>query len=49
VSRTLVIDAPDGATLSSLAELMWLQLGATVEVVPVMNAEELGVGLSRLG
>jgi hypothetical protein len=46
---TLVIDAPDGATLPSLAEPMWLQLGATVEVVPVMNAEELGVGLSRLG
>jgi hypothetical protein len=46
---TLVVDAPDGATLPSLAEPMWLQLGATVEAVPVMNAEELGVGLSRLG
>lgn len=46
---TLVIDAPDGATLPSLAEPFWLQLGATVEAVPVMNAEELGVGLSRLG
>jgi hypothetical protein len=46
---TLVIDAPDGATLPSLVEPFWLQLGATVEVVPVMNAEELGVGLSRLG
>jgi hypothetical protein len=46
---TLVIDAPDGATLPTLAEPMWLQLGATVEVVPVMNADELGVGLSRLG
>lgn len=46
---TLVVDAPDGATLPSLAEPFWLELGATVEVVPVMNAEELGVGLSRLG
>jgi hypothetical protein len=46
---TLVVDAPDGATLPSLVEPFWLQLGATVEVVPVMNAEELGVGLSRLG
>ena len=46
---TLVVDAPDGATLPSLAEPMWLQLGATVESVPVMNAEELGIGLSRLG
>jgi len=46
---TLVIDAPDGATLPSLAEPMWLELGATVVTVPVMNAEELGEGLSRLG
>ena len=46
---TLVVDAPDGATLPSLVEPMWLQLGATVTAVPVMNAEELGVGLSRLG
>jgi hypothetical protein len=46
---TLVVDAPDGATLPSLAEPMWLELGATVTAVPVMNAEELGIGLSRLG
>jgi hypothetical protein len=46
---TLVVDAPDGASLPSFAEPMWLQLGATVEVEPVMNAEELGIGLSRLG
>jgi hypothetical protein len=46
---TLVVDAPDGATLPSLAEPMWLELGATVEAVPVMTAEELAEGLSRLG
>jgi hypothetical protein len=46
---TLVIDAPDGATLPSLAEPFWLQLGATVDAVPVMNAEEFAVGISRLG
>jgi Domain of unknown function (DUF3303) len=46
---TLVIDAPDGATLPSLVEPLWQQLGATVEAVPVMNAAELGEGLSRLG
>lgn len=46
---TLVVDAPDGATLPSLAEPFWLELGATVETIPVMNADELGVGLSRLG
>ena len=45
----LVVDAPDGASLPSLAEPFWHQLGASVEAVPVMNPEELGVGLSRLG
>lgn len=45
---TLVVDAPDGATLPSLAEPMWLEFGATVEAMPVMNAEELAEGLSRL-
>jgi hypothetical protein len=46
---TLVVDAPDGATLPTLAEPFWLQLGATVEAIPVMNGEELAEGLSRLG
>jgi hypothetical protein len=46
---TLVVDAPDGATLPSIAEPFWLRLGATVDAVPVMNAEELAEGLSRLG
>ena len=45
---TLVVDAPDGASLPTLAEPMWLELGATVEAIPVMNAEELAEGLSRL-
>lgn len=46
---TLVVDAPDGAALPSLIEPFWLQLGAAVEAIPVMNAEELGIGLSRMG
>ena len=46
---TLEIDAPDGATLPSLVEPLWLQLGAAVDAVPVMNADELAEGLSRLG
>lgn len=46
---TLVVDAPDGSALPSLIEPFWLQLGATVEAIPVMNAEELGVGLSLMG
>lgn len=45
---TLVIDAPDAASLPSLVEPLWLQVGATIDVIPVMNAEELDVGLSRL-
>lgn len=46
---TMVIDAPDGATLPVLVEPFWLELGASVETVPVVNADELGIGLSRLG
>lgn len=45
---TLVIDAPDAASLPSLVEPLWLQVGATIDVVPVMNADELSLGLSRL-
>ena len=45
---TIFVDAADGATLPSLAEPMWLQLGASVEAVPVMNQQELGAGLARL-
>jgi hypothetical protein len=46
---TLVVDAPDNASLPSLAEPFWVQLGARVEATPCMNAEELAEGLSRLG
>jgi len=46
---TLVVDAPDGASLPSLAEPFWLELGARVEAVPCMNADELAEGLGRLG
>lgn len=46
---TLVVDAADNASLAVLAEPFWGQLGAKVEVLPCMNVEELGDGLSRLG
>ena len=46
---TLVVDAADAASLPSLAEPFWLQLNATVEATPCMNAEELRTGLARLG
>jgi hypothetical protein len=43
-----VVDAPDNATLPSLAEPMWLQLDAHVETLPCMTPEELTEGLGRL-
>lgn len=46
---TLVIDAPDGASLAGLVEPFWLETGASVSAEPVMNAEELRAGLARLG
>jgi hypothetical protein len=46
---TTVIDAPDGATLPSLAEPFWLELNAHVEAVPCMGGDERAEGLSRLG
>lgn len=46
---TIVVDAPDGATLPSLAEPFWLEFNAQVEALPCMNADELAEGLSRLG
>jgi hypothetical protein len=46
---TLVVDAPDAASLPSLAEPFWMELNASVEAFPCMNADELREGLSRLG
>jgi hypothetical protein len=46
---TIVVDAPDGATLPSLAESFWLELNAHAEAVPCMNGDERAEGLSRLG
>jgi hypothetical protein len=46
---TLVVDAPDGASLPALAEPFWLEFGARVQAIPCMNADELAEGLGRLG
>lgn len=46
---TLVVNWPDSASLVSLVEPLWLQLGANVETVPCMNADELAEGLARRG
>ena len=45
---TLVVDAPDSASLPLLAEPFWLELNATVEAFPCMNGDELSEGLGRL-
>ncbi|MFD5435387.1 hypothetical protein ACFVVA_02995 [Kitasatospora sp. NPDC058048] len=44
-----VVDIADEASIPSLAEPFWLQLNATVDIRPCMNADELMEGLKRLG
>lgn len=45
---TLVVDLADSASIAGLAEPFWDQLGATVELLPCMNTEDLRTGLGRL-
>ncbi|HZP50009.1 hypothetical protein [Actinocrinis sp.] len=45
----LVVDLPDEASIVSTCEPFWLQLGAHVELVPCMSADDLRSGLSHLG
>ena len=46
---TLVVDAPDAASLPSLAEPFWQEANAHVEAFPCMNADGLQEGIGRLG
>ncbi|MBS2964740.1 hypothetical protein KGA66_16905 [Actinocrinis puniceicyclus] len=48
-AMTLVVDAPDEASLATMAEPFWLQMNASVEAFPCMNADDLRTGLGRLG
>ncbi|GGK97833.1 MULTISPECIES: DUF3303 family protein [Streptomyces aurantiacus group] len=48
-SCVFVFDMQDSSDLPSLAEPFFLQLGAKVEVSPVMNLDDLQKGLSQLG
>ena len=48
-AMTLVVDAPDEASIVSMCEPFWLQMNASVEAFTCMNAEDLRTGLSRLG
>jgi hypothetical protein len=43
----MVFDIPDSAAIPAVVEPTFMHLDAEVEVVPVMNAEELGRGLQE--
>lgn len=44
----LVLDLQDGSQIPAIGEPFFTQLGAEVEMTPVMNAEDLQKGLSEL-
>lgn len=44
-----VFDMQDSSDLPPLAEPFFMELGAKVEVLPVMNLDDLQAGLSALG
>lgn len=46
---TLVVDLPDPSSLPRIAEPLWQELDAHVEVVPCMTADELRGALADLG
>ncbi|CAL9554483.1 hypothetical protein [Streptomyces sp. enrichment culture] len=45
----LVLDLEDSSQVAPTGEPFFAQLGAEVEMTPVMNAEDLRKGLSELG
>lgn len=47
-AATFVFDMQDSSQMPSIAEPFFLQLGAEVEIYPVMNAEDLRKGLASL-
>ncbi|WP_432055807.1 hypothetical protein [Streptomyces sp. bgisy022] len=44
----LVLDLQDSSQIATTGEPFFAQLGAEVEMIPVMNAEDLQKGLSQL-
>lgn len=47
-SCTIVFDMQDSSTLPSIAEPLFQELGARIEIQPVMNAEDMRKGLAAL-
>ncbi|WP_185299819.1 DUF3303 family protein [Streptomyces finlayi] len=47
-SCTFVFDMQDSSRLPSIAEPLFEQLGARIEIQPVMNAEDMKKGLAAL-
>ena len=45
---SLVVDAPDNASMVPLLQPFWMELGAKVSAVPCMNATDLAEGISGL-
>jgi hypothetical protein len=48
-AMTLVVDLPDEASIVTICEPLWMELGAEVEMIPCMNADEVRTGLGRFG
>lgn len=47
-TATFVFDMEDSSRIPSIAEPFFLELGAEIEIYPVMNAEDLHKGLAAL-
>ncbi|WP_222870271.1 DUF3303 family protein [Actinomadura decatromicini] len=48
-SCTLVFDMQDSSALPAIAEPLFQEFGAKIEIQPVMNREDLEKGLAALG
>ncbi|MEV8317499.1 hypothetical protein AB0Q95_25355 [Streptomyces sp. NPDC059900] len=47
-TATFVFDMEDSSRIPSIAEPFFLELGAEIEICPVMNADDLRKGLAAL-
>lgn len=48
-SGMMVVDLQDVSQIPEIAEPLFTRLGAAVEFIPVMNAQDLKEGLARIG